>query len=98
MAWLGVRFSADPTHLPEAEDGETGVRVEEIITGSAAETAGLRIGDIITDLSGIRVRDPEDLLLAVRVRDVGEEVNVTVVRRGEVQQLKVRLGRRSRPL
>ena len=98
VAWLGVRFSTGPTQLPEADDGETGVRVEEIITGSAAETAGLRIGDIITDLSGIRVRDPEDLLLAVRVRDVGEEVNVTVMRRGEVQQLKVRLGRRSRPL
>lgn len=98
VAWLGVRFSQESTQLPEAEDSETGVMVEEIITGSAAEAAGFRIGDIITKLSGIRVRDPEDLLLAVRVREVGEKVEVTVIRMGEFQQLQVTLGRRSRPL
>ena len=96
LAFLGVRFHA-PSDSYSYRSYTEGVRVQEVLAGTAASRAGLKVGDIILAVGGIEVKTPEDLMLAVRVREVGEEIEITYLRHGQKRTVKVRLGFRSRP-
>ena len=51
-------------------------------SGSAAAKAGLQAGDVITSFEGKKVIDADTLIVAVRARDVGDTVKLTVQRGG----------------
>jgi serine protease Do len=72
-----------------------GVRITRVLDG-AAETAGLKVGDIITAIDGDRVEasQPSDVdLFATMIRQykIGSTVQLTVLRDGEEKQVKVAL-------
>lgn len=73
---------------------ESGVGVEEVEDGSAAEKGGVRGGDVIVSLEGKPLRSVEDLFFELRRRKPGDEVTLTVVRDGERRQLQVTLAER----
>src|ERR1700712_2929052 len=55
--YLGVSFGI----LPAAEHlGRTGVIVKKVFAGMAAEKAGLKSGEIVTQINGVSVLDPKD--------------------------------------
>lgn len=60
--------------------------------GSGAEAAGLQEGDIITALDGESVEGASDLMLAVRGKNPGDTVKLTVNRNGQEQEISVTLG------
>ena len=64
-----------------APDGE-GVLVEDVQSGSPAEKAGLKAGDVITKLDGNRVRTAGDLQSELRAKREDKSVQLTVVRHG----------------
>jgi putative serine protease PepD len=72
--------------------GDAGARVQQVATGSPAEQAGLRPGDVITQVGERPVGDPDDLLAAVQAYRAGDQVPVTVTRDGSAQELAVTLG------
>ena len=79
---------ADPPRLGVA--GEThagGFLLTAVMPGSAAETAGLRVGDVITSLDGDAVADMRSLAQAVRRKQVGQEVMVEFIREGKAQRI-----------
>jgi len=57
-----------------------GAIIENIIPDTGAAKAGLRPGDIVTALSGQPIRTMDDLILAVRRRQVGDKVSLKVWR------------------
>ena len=63
--------------------GATGAVVEEVSEGSAAETAGLRKGDIIVEFDGERVRSARQLTRLVQETPAGRKVPVVVARDGQ---------------
>jgi S1-C subfamily serine protease len=73
-AYLGV--------LARPSGGE-GAEIVEVVAGSPAAEAGLRVGDVITRLDGTEITGPVDLVRAVRSRDPGDEVEVTYRRDDE---------------
>lgn len=52
-----------------------------IVPGGPAEEAGLQAGDIILEFEGRPMTNPDELVVAIRARNVGEQVALTV-RRG----------------
>jgi membrane protease YdiL (CAAX protease family) len=70
------------------ETHEQGVLLKDVVPGSAADTAGLRVGDVIVSLHGEPVADFASLTRAVRKRQVGQKVVVEFVRRGKVEQVE----------
>jgi len=48
------------------EPGEGGVRVREVEKGSVADSAGVRAGDVVTEVAGMPARQPGDLAEAVQ--------------------------------
>lgn len=68
------------------------VSIASIIPGSAADTAGLRVGDIVMAYDGVRVFVPGDLQSQTRAGTRGETVGVQVERNGSTQSLSVLRG------
>ncbi len=68
-----------------------GVPIVSVIEGSGAEKAGMRAGDIIVGINDTQIRTPQDLA-KVKLTP-GEQVNVKVLRDGELMNLQVTIGR-----
>ena len=73
-------------HLP------AGVLITEVQRGGSAHTAGLRIGDIILGLNGIRVSDMDTLATALYACAAGESVTLSIYRTGIQQNVTLTLG------
>jgi serine protease Do len=76
---------AEKLELKERE----GALISEITTGSPAEKAGLKTGDVIVEFGGKRVRDSRNLKLNVAQTLPGKDVAVKVSRDGKVKELTV---------
>ncbi|MFO7675841.1 MAG: PDZ domain-containing protein [bacterium] len=93
MGWLGV-FSETPSEATKAALGiEGGVIVADVLEGSPAASAGLRKGDVITGLDGVRIASGSDLRHAVRARP-DRKIKVEVQRQGSKVAIPVELGAR----
>jgi putative serine protease PepD len=70
----------------------TGASVDQVTEGGAAETAGIRAGDVVIEFAGQKVTSAADLTAMVRAQPAGAEVDVTVLRDGETIRLRATLG------
>ena len=86
------------TYFDTAADGAifpAGGLIERIEgTDSAASLAGMQAGDVITSIGGKTIKDRTDLVLAVRLYRVGDEVEFVAEREGESMTFAVVLGQR----
>lgn len=77
-------------------DADGGAVIDTVDPGSAAGDAGLRSEDIIVAIDGDPIDSMDELVLAIRLRDPGDEVVLTVIRGGARRQIEVVLGERPR--
>jgi S1-C subfamily serine protease len=70
--FLGVRTATDPR-------GQ-GVRIMELVKGAPAGKSGLRVGDIIIMAGDTRVESSIDLRFAIQEMDVGDPLEIVVLR------------------
>jgi S1-C subfamily serine protease len=88
---LGVEIrdvdAADVTR--EKLDGMVGAVIAEVHAGSAAESAGMRAGDVVLTFDGEKVRGARHLARLVEETPAGRQVETTVVRNGERITLKM---------
>ena len=70
----------------------TGAEISAVTPGSAAAEAGLKAGDVITELGGRSVSDAAALTAATREQAAGAKVTVSFVRAGQQQSADVTLG------
>ena len=64
---------------------------DAITAGGPAAKAGVQPGDVITGFEGKRIRTPDQLIVSIRARAVGETVTLTVERDGKQIDLKMTL-------
>ena len=81
-------------HFGAPEDN--GVLVGHVEDGSPADKAGLRVGDILTEIDGEPIESSWDLTAAVRPKKDGESVGLEIVRGGRSQTLNATLAERER--
>lgn len=70
----------------------SGALVADVIAGSPADKAGIKVQDIITIFDGKTVKNPQELLAAVMSHTAGDNVKLTVTRDGQNVELTVTLG------
>lgn len=73
---------------------ETGVLVEEVVAGSAAETAGVRVGDVITKINDSELSEDHPLINVLTNFQPGDKVKLTLIRNGRLLTLDATLSTR----
>jgi len=71
-------------------DGEASA--PSVIAGSPADKAGLRGGDVITQVSGINIDQTHSLTSLLGKHQPGDKVTLTIVRDGKMQRITATLG------
>lgn len=69
----------------------SGVYITEVEPGSAAEEAGLQVGDILLALDNTRLYSPEELTTALYHYSAGDTVQLVIYRSGSQQEITVTL-------
>jgi serine protease Do len=92
--WIGVQIQPVTAEIAESLNLKTtqGALVAEPQAGSPAVTAGIRAGDIITQVNGNPVRDARELARTIGSMPPNTSVRLTVLRNGAEQQITLTLG------
>ncbi|MCB5275374.1 Periplasmic pH-dependent serine endoprotease DegQ [Arthrobacter sp. SO5] len=80
------------TASSSASGFSVGAEVATVESGSAADKAGVKVGDVVMKFQQLTISDPNQLTAAVREQPAGATVKVTVLRNGQQQELDVTLG------
>ena len=100
-AVLGVSFRAVDQQFVDEMGEQTGVKriggiyVASVVEDGAASKAGIRKGDIITAIEGVKVNDSATLLEQIGKRRPGDKVKVEFERDGESRSVVVTLQNKS---
>jgi membrane-associated protease RseP (regulator of RpoE activity) len=78
-----------------AQQADGGVRITQVVPDSAADDAGLEVGDVITEFDGDEISTPAELGTAVADHDPGDRVEVTFTRDGQSDTVNVTLTSRA---
>jgi len=73
---------------------QNGARVGEIRGGGPAAAAGLRAGDVITQVNGEKIDSSEELQAAINGQKPGDKVSITYTRNGQSHTVEVTLASR----
>lgn len=88
---LGIAIGAVGDQLAGYFGVKQGVLVESVEADSAASRAGLRAGDVITEVNGRAVAEPAELTSAIRTAQPGASIDVKVMREKKELTLKATL-------
>jgi putative serine protease PepD len=83
-AYLGVAVQAT----------SNGVRIVQVRSGTPAQRAGLRVGDVVVRIDGKKVSTTAELQSAIDARQPGDTVTITYRRNGNTHTAKVTLANR----
>ncbi|MGN6174223.1 MAG: S1C family serine protease [Streptosporangiaceae bacterium] len=83
-AYLGLVSMPGPLPAPLQErfDRKTGLRVSQVVSGSPADRAGLRAGDLLLTAAGKPVEKAQDLQRLMFADAIGKPFPITVMRNG----------------
>ena len=87
-----LRATGQAHHEGDLPDG---VAVARVLHDSAADDAGLRVGDIITAIDGRRVGNEATVYETMAMQEPGDTVVLSIWRDGRMRNISVALGERS---
>src|SRR3989344_21088 len=89
---LGIRYTHIPKDTALLNDVPEGELVREVVSGSAAERAGVKAGDIVTAFDSQKLTEESSLNSVIRNKKVGDSVKIRVFRSGQTLDLTAILG------
>jgi Do/DeqQ family serine protease len=85
--YIGVQLQPLTPEMAPQFKAQRGVLINQVVAGSPAEHAGLKIGDVIASVDGKEVTRSEEVVRAVQAHQVGQQVRLNIVRDGSPRQL-----------
>lgn len=92
---IGIEFAAQPNPAIARVYG-SGVTVSNVVAGSPAEQAGLKIGDTITAVDGKELKSGDELVAEIAARKPGSKGKLTYFRNGKKEETTVTIADRSK--
>jgi S1-C subfamily serine protease len=96
--YLGIRSQivelSDELQKSLARMQESGLLLVSVETGSAAEAAGLLVGDILVGINGQSIKDHDDLMVHLTSDAVGKPASIQVIRGGQPTTINLTIGER----
>lgn len=95
--WLGVTIRNINDDIARELDLEviSGALVDSLNNNSGAKEAGIRSGDVIVEIDGVKIRNTANLIGYVGSKRPGDKVNITVNRSGKEKSFEVLLKNRA---
>jgi serine protease Do len=92
--WMGVVIQRVTPAIAESLGlgKATGALVADVTKGGPADQGGMRVGDLIIEFDGRKVKESKDLPIIVARTPVGRNVSTKVLREGEEVVLSVTIG------
>jgi putative serine protease PepD len=69
-----------------------GVRISQVTPDGPAQAAGVRQGDVVTEIDGRAVNGADEFIVAIRSKQPGDTVTLTLNRNGSTSEVTVTLG------
>jgi serine protease Do len=94
--WLGVSvqdINEDIAKNLKHKD-RSGALISDVFKGDPADKAGIKVGDIVTEINGKAVKDTHDLLLTIAALHIGDKVNIKVLRDGKEMAFQINVAER----
>ena len=91
---IGIQFQ--PQNSAIAHIYGSGVTVSDVVSGSPADQAGLKVGDTITSIEGKDLKNGDDLVADIASRKPGSKVKLAFVRNGKKQDATVTIADRAK--
>jgi putative serine protease PepD len=85
-------LGASVTGATSTDSATVGALISEVSSGGAAQKAGLKAGDVVTNFNGVPITDATDLTAQVRTLAAGATADLTYVRDGESVTVSVTVG------
>jgi len=95
---LGVNIYTLTPDLVEAVGAAPdiqGALVSQVVAGSSADQAGIKINDIITSVNGQQVKGAPELRNAIGLLRIGDKVEIGLVRDGKPRKVTALIGERT---
>jgi membrane-associated protease RseP (regulator of RpoE activity) len=89
-AFLGVQ-------VQDASGGQQGASISNVQSGSPADQAGLKAGDVVTAVDSNPVTSASQLAQRISGFQAGDQITITYTRSGASAQATVKLGSRAAP-
>jgi serine protease Do len=94
---IGIQFNAQENPAIARVYGVgSGVTISDVVAGSPAEQAGLKVGDTITAVDGKTVKNGDELVADIASRKPGSKVTLGFVRSGKKQDASVTVADRAK--
>ncbi len=94
---IGVEFAAEQSPAVARVYGvKSGVVIANVVSGSPAEQAGLKVGDTITSVDGKPVKNGDELVADISSRKPGSKATLGFVRNGKEQTTTVTIANRAK--
>jgi serine protease Do len=101
--WVGIGLQDITSDLMKFFDlkEKSGALISQVYAESPAEKAGLKAGDAVIEIDGVKITNSQDVVREVLKKQVGQKVNFVVLREGKrigisltTAQMPERLGER----
>jgi serine protease Do len=94
---IGVTFGAQQNPAIARVYGVSGgVTIQDVVAGSPADQAGLKVGDTITAVDGKEVKTGDDLVSDIATRKPGSKAKLSFVRNGKKEETTVTIADRQK--
>ena len=90
--YLGIGGINVDEDLARVNNLTVGIYVKTLDTFSAAEKAGIKVGDVITKVDGKDVKTVDELNEIKNEKKIGDKITLTIWRDGKTQDIEVTLG------
>lgn len=94
---IGIEFPAQENPaIARVYGAGNGVTIANVIPGTPAETAGLKVGDTITSVDGKPVKNGDELVADIASRKPGSKVTLGFIRNGKKDEATVTVADRAK--
>jgi len=94
---IGIEFAAQENPAIARVYGvNSGVTIANVVAGTPADQAGLKVGDTITSVDGKPVKNGDELVADIASRKPGSKIDIGFVRNGKKDDASVTVGDRAK--
>jgi serine protease Do len=89
--WVGIGLQDITPDLMRFFNLKTkeGALISQVYRGSPAEKIGLKVGDVVVEVDGVKIKGSQDVVRQVLKKKVGQKVNFVILREGKRLNISV---------